>query len=109
MYLDVACLHAATRELSANSFNVLDDNLKSFLGARSHLSNAHSYDHRARRSGRGELNEAQLFVDVVIVVQVEAHLVDVERFGAVDIGHRHGNELEFHVHAPNLVAYRDGV
>ncbi len=41
MYLDVACLHAATRQLSANSFNVVYDNLKSFLGSGSHLGDAY--------------------------------------------------------------------
>src|ERR1700745_976812 len=104
MYLDFACLDAATRELSANSLNVVYDDLKSFLGSRSHLGDAYPHHYRACRSGRRELHETQLIVDLVIMVQMKSNLVDVERFGAVDIGHGHGNELEFHVHAPNLVA-----
>jgi hypothetical protein len=106
MYLDFTCLHAAIQELPANSFNVVDDNLKSFLRSRSHLGDAYSHHYRACRSRRGELDEAQLLVDLVIVVQPEADLIDVERFGAVDIDHGQWNEFEFHVHASNLVAYR---
>jgi hypothetical protein len=113
MHLDFACLDAATRERSANSLNVVHDDLKSFLGSRSHLGHAYSHHYRACRSRRRELHEAQLVVDPVIVVQMKSNLVDVEGLGAIDVGHGHRNELEFHVHAPNLVAHpeslRDGV
>jgi len=43
MYLNFAGLHAATRQLPANSFNVVHDNLKSLLGSRSHLGDARSH------------------------------------------------------------------
>ena len=53
---------------------------------------------RARRAGRRELHEAQVLVDLVVVVGVEAGLVDVERLGAVDVGDGHRDQLELEVH-----------
>ena len=53
---------------------------------------------RAGRSGRGQLDEAELIVDLVVVVGVEADLVRVERLGAVDIGDRDRHQLELPIH-----------
>ena len=50
------------------------------------------------RSGRGQLHEAELVADGVIVVEVEARLVDIEADRTVDIGHRHHHELDLPVH-----------
>ena len=54
--------------------------------------------------GRGELDEAQLLVDLLVVVGVEADLIDVERLGAVDVGHRDEDQFDLpvHVHTANL-------
>ena len=40
----------------------------------------------------------RLVADGVIVVGVEAHLLDVEGLGAVDVGDRDGDELELQIH-----------
>ena len=47
----------------------------------------------------GELHEAEVLVDRVVVVGVEAGLVGVEGLRAVDVGDRDGDELELVVHA----------
>ena len=53
--------------------------------------------------GRGELHEADLVADAVVVVGVEADLVDVERLRAVDVGDREVTELELDVHGTILI------
>jgi hypothetical protein len=53
---------------------------------------------RARGAGRRDLHEAQLVRDLVIVVGVEAGLLDVERLRAVDVGDGEGDQLEPVVH-----------
>src|SRR6266550_5309762 len=45
------------------------------------------------------MNDPQILGDLVIVIGIEADLVDVKRFGAVDIGDRHCHKLQFHFHA----------
>ncbi len=45
-----------------------------------------------------ELHESQLVVHLLIVVGVEADLVDVERLRPIDITDRHEHDLEFPIH-----------
>lgn len=40
----------------------------------------------------------------MVVVLIESDLVDVERLGAVDIGHGNSDELELHVHVLSVAA-----
>ena len=47
--------------------------------------------------GGGELHEPQLVADRVVVVEVEARAVGVERLGAVDVGDGHVHELELEI------------
>jgi malate synthase len=45
-----------------------------------------------------QLDEAQPIVDAGVLVDVEAHAVDVERLGAIDVGDWHGHQLQAPVH-----------
>ena len=68
------------------------------------LGDARADRDRAGRAGRRELHEAQVLVDLVVVVGVEAGLVDVERLRAVDVGDGHRDQLELEVHGRRLSA-----
>ena len=48
--------------------------------------------------GRRQLHDAEVFVGLVVDVDVEAHLVGVERLGTVDVRDRNHHELELEVH-----------
>ena len=52
---------------------------------------------RAGRTGRGQLDESQVFADRVIVVGIESE-ADVEVLGAVDVGDGNGDQFELDVH-----------
>src|SRR6185312_5023620 len=96
--VNVAGLHAVRKELLAGGLDIRHDDLHTLLRARRHLGNPRPHDHRARRSGRGELHEPQVVRHLIVVVSVEPDLFGVERLGAVDVGHRYGHELDLPVH-----------
>jgi hypothetical protein len=50
------------------------------------------------------LNEAQVLVDLVVMVGVKTNLLHIEGLGPVDVGHRNCYKFEFPVH--NLKAGR---
>jgi hypothetical protein len=52
---------------------------------------------RARRAGRGELHEAQLGCDPVIVIEGEPG-ANVELLRPIDVADRNGDQFELHVH-----------
>ena len=82
--------------------DVRHDELQPLLRAGRHLADPAADHDRAGRTRRGELDEAQRVGDLVVVVGSEPDLVDVERLGAIDVGHRHGHELEPEIHAQPL-------
>src|SRR4029434_7610880 len=53
---------------------------------------------RAGRAGRGELDEAEVVADMVVVVGVEADLLGVEALGPVHVGDGDRDQLELPVH-----------
>src|SRR6202011_3896742 len=83
--------------------DVSDDDLQAPLRAGRHLGDPGSNHDRACGSRRCELNEAQLIGDSVVVIGIEAYLVDVKSLGAVDVSNWNGYELEFHIHQPSLL------
>src|SRR3954468_4467299 len=95
--LDLARLHAVLDELRPRGVRVVDDDLQALDAARLHAVCAGGERDRARRARRRELDEAQLLVDSMVVVGVEADLVDIERLRPVHVGHRHRNQLELHL------------
>src|SRR5437660_11781414 len=101
LLVDCAGLDSAAGKLLAKCLDVTDHNLQPFLRARCHLGDAGSDHDRARGSRRSELHETQLLRDLMIVVEVEADLVDIESLGSVDAGNRNRDELELHVHTPS--------
>jgi hypothetical protein len=82
-------------ELSPGGLDIGHHALPALLRARRHRSDPGAQHDGSRAPGRGELHEPQRVADRVIVVRVEAGLLQVERVGAVDIGHRYRNQLVF--------------
>ena len=73
----ISCLRAARR--------VVDDELQALSRTGRGLRDAGPDRDRARRAGRSQLDEADLVTDAVVVVRVEADLLDVERLGRIDV------------------------
>ncbi len=61
---------------------------------------------RAGRSRRRQLHEADRVADRVVVVGMEADLLDIEGLGAIDVADRDDYELELPVHWNRLAADR---
>jgi Ca2+:H+ antiporter len=78
--------------------NVTYHYLKVVQRARLQLRKALTDGDGARRTRRGQLHEANVLAHGVIVVQVEASLIDVEILGTVNVTHRHTDEFKFEVH-----------
>ena len=95
---DLAHLDAAADELGARRLDVGDDEVRAAVGARRRVGDPDPDRERARRAGRGDLDDAELLVRLVVDVEVEAALLDVELLGAVDVrdGDQHELELEIH-------------
>ena len=53
---------------------------------------------RALHRLRHQLHEAMVLVDLHVLVNAKANLVDVERFRAVNLGHRAGDQFETPIH-----------
>src|SRR3954469_15898816 len=79
--LDLAGLHAALEEVRAGGVGVGDDELQALDRARLGLHDPGADRDRARRARGRELHEAHLVADAVVVVGVEADLIDVEGLG----------------------------
>src|SRR6266566_4025187 len=99
LIVDVAGLHAMREQILPGGLDIRDDHLHTLLRAWRHLGDPRPHDHRAGRSGRGELHEPQFVTYLIVVVGVEPNLFHIERLGAVDVGHRYGHELDLPVHA----------
>jgi len=101
--------YALTGELLSRSGDVLHDYLEPALRAWWHLRDAGAHSDRARRSGRGELHEAQGVRDLMVDIGVETDLLDVERLGSVDISHGNEHQFEFPIHDRNVSMESDNV
>ena len=98
LFVDLAGLDAVVDQVLAGGRSILDHHLDALLRPWRHLGHPGAHHHRARRPWRRELHEPQVLADLVIMVSVEAHLVYVEGFGAVNVGHRDGDKLDLPVH-----------
>src|SRR4051812_40438592 len=97
--LHLADRDAARLQLVAGRVGVFDHQLQPLQRARLGRGDARADRNRARGTGRRQLHEPQVLADDVVVVGVEADLVDVEGFGAIDVRDRDGDQLELVVHA----------
>src|SRR5207302_11499742 len=96
---DLADFNASSEELSARRVDVRDHELQALDGARLHVREPAAQRDGAGRPWRGQLHEADLVADLVVVVGVEADLLGVEGLCSIDIRDRDLYELEAPVHA----------
>ena len=89
---------AAPGQLGVRGLDVVDHHLQALHRPGLGLRQPDPQADRARGAGRGELHEAQLRADRVVVVGVEADLVDVEGLRAVDVRHGERDQLDLVVH-----------
>src|SRR4029450_2145997 len=83
--LDLADVDAAVHQLGAGGVDVGDDHLEAADRARRGVGDPGAQGDRAGRTGRRQLDEAELRADAVVVVGVEADLLGVEALGAADV------------------------
>src|ERR671920_2126990 len=86
--LHLAYLDPALDQLGTRGPDVRDDELQALDRARRRVDDPGSQGDRAGRSGRRQLDKANLIADPVVVVRVEADLLGVERLGAVHVRDR---------------------
>jgi hypothetical protein len=91
-------VNLADRDSAAGKFRVrrvgvVDDDLQSVHRARRRVDQTFPERYRARRAGWGDLHEAKVLIDSLIVVDDEPELVGVERLGPVHIGNREDDEF----------------
>ena len=80
-------------KLRTRGVNVRDHELQALNGARLHVAEPGADGDRAARPGRRQLHEADLVVDLVVVIGVEAGLLGVEGLRAIHV--RDGNLHQF--------------
>lgn len=97
-------LHAAAGELGPGRLNVGDDEVKSLGGARCGGGEPRTEDNRARRAGRGHLDDPEVLTTRDVGVEPPPQAL-IETLGPVDIGDRHHNDLELHVHVRRLLLF----
>jgi hypothetical protein len=105
--IDLASRHATPDELLPGGRGILDDDLHALLRARRHVRDAGAQKYRAGRPRRSELHEAQPFMDLLVVVGVEADLVDVEGLSPVDVGDGNGHKFDLPVHPRSVTVGSD--
>src|SRR5574341_1212691 len=103
-FLDVADLDSPPDQLRPRGVDVGDDQLQALHRAGPRLCDSSADGDRAGRPRRGELHEADLVVDPVVVVGMKAGLVGVEGLGAVHVRDGDCHQFELPVHAPSLPA-----
>src|SRR5215218_9088604 len=96
--LDITDIHAPLHQLGTCGAHVPDDQEYAINGAWLHSDGARSQMYRARRSGRGQLDEVDLIADPVVYVHVEPDLLRVEVSGAFHVRDRDRHDLYLPIH-----------
>src|SRR4029079_12666188 len=91
-------VETASRQLRMRRFDVLHDELQALDRAWCRPDRAFADHDRATRSRWRQLDDAEVFVRLVVDVDREADLLAVEGLRPVDIGDRDRHELELVVH-----------
>jgi hypothetical protein len=101
-HLDRADGNPALAELGLGGRDIRDHELQIHHRARWQVNQAGSDRDGAGGSRGGELEEADLRIDLVVMVQVEANLLGVEGLGAVNVRNGHEGEFQLPVHGPSI-------
>src|SRR5215212_9848434 len=101
-HLDRAHGNPALAELGLGGRDIWDHELQTHHRARWQVNQAGSDRDGAGGSGWGELQEAYLRIDLVVMVQVEADLLGVEGLGTVHIRNGHEGEFQLPIHGRSI-------
>src|SRR5690348_6585387 len=92
----LAHVDAVTEKLGARCADVVDGEPKALNRARRSRRDSFAEDDRARRAGGRQLYGPPVLAAREIGVEPPTH-VSVEALGAIDVGHRNHDDLEFRV------------
>ena len=99
----LADLDSASDELGAGGLDVGDDEVQAPHGAGRRIRDPRADGYRARRARWRHLHDAKRIAGAVVDVQVEAHLLDVEGLGPVDIRDGQQHQFQFPIHVACLL------
>src|SRR4051794_31817973 len=100
--MDLADVDATVAKKCLRGIDVGDDDLQALYRARLGVGDAATERDGARRTRWRQLDETDVVAHLVVVVGVEADLLDVKGLRAIDVsdGNRDEFELPIHVHSP---------
>src|SRR3954453_17528300 len=96
--MDLADVDATVAERCLRGVDIGDDDLHALYRPRLGVGDAATERDRARRTRRRELYESDVVAHLVIVVGVEADLLDVKGLRAIDVSDGNGDEFELPIH-----------
>src|SRR5438067_4957498 len=103
--LNLAGLDAPLDQLRPGGVDVRDDHLHALHGPRLRVHESFADSDRASRPGRRQLDEANLRVDDLVVVRVEADLLGIKGLCAVYVGDGDRYEFELPVHVTSSLRH----
>src|SRR5207237_7051678 len=106
--LDLTHRNPALGELRVRLLDIRHHHLQALDRSGPHLRQSGADGNRTPRARRRQLHEAQILIDLLVVIGVEADLVDVESLGAVDGRYRHGDQLDLPVHTLTFLLKSSG-
>jgi hypothetical protein len=102
LHVHIRHLEPAIDQLLTSGLSVGDDHLQALHRSWWRCGDPFAEGDRARGARGRELHEPQLIIHALVVVRVESDLVDVERFGTVDVGNGKNHQLKLPVHTALL-------
>src|SRR5205809_5009923 len=99
LHVDLTDVNASFDQFLANDFHIGDYQKKPFERPGLHGGDAHPNHDGAGRTGRGQLDKAQVLPDLLVKISVKADLLRIKSLGAVNICDRDRNQFEFHLHS----------
>src|SRR6266699_3933135 len=98
LHIDLTDVNAPFDQFLAHGFHVRDHHKKPFERSGLHGGDAHPHHDGAGRTGRGQLDKAQVLPDLLVKISVKAHLLRIKSLCAVNVCDRYRNQFEFHLH-----------
>src|SRR5713101_3871154 len=98
LHIDLTDVHASFDQFRASGFDVRDHHEKPFERSGRHGGDAHPNHDGAGRTGRGQLDKAQVLPHLLVKISVKADLLRIKSLGAVNVCDRDRNQFEFHLH-----------
>src|SRR5207248_8449900 len=98
LHIDLTDGNASCDQFLADGFHVRNHHKQPLERSGLHGGDAHPNHNRAGRTGRGQLDKAQVLADLLVKISVKADLLRIKSLGAVNVCDRYRNQFEFHLH-----------